>query len=166
MKSILSLILLFITFNVVSQNISLSEKYENDEFLVLYPKGWRVDTESAFHVLVLYPPSLGDEYETSVNFFVMGEEQAITDIEKYSRQAKGLLEIRADVQSSSVLDSKNGKCIRFDYKMDFYDSKLIGIQYRYIDDATVYSLSFSGEEKSYLFYKDVAEEVMKSFRFK
>lgn len=166
MKSILTFLLLFIAFNVVSQNISLSEKYENDQFLVNYPKGWRVDTESVFHVLVLYPPSLGDEYETSINFFVMEEEKVITDIEKYSRLAKGMLEIRTDVQSNTVLDSRNGKCIRFDYTMDFYGSKISGIQYRYIEGATVYSLSFSGEEKSYLFYKNVAEEVIKSFRFK
>lgn len=156
----------FITYNVLSQDIKLSEQYENDKFIVNYPKGWRVNTESALHVLVLYPPSIGDEYETSVNFFLMEEEKEITDFEEYLRQAKGLLEIRADVNTSTILDSKNGKCIRFDFTMDFYGSKLTGIQYRYINKAVVYSLSFSGEEKSYLFYKNVAEEVMKSFRFK
>jgi hypothetical protein len=166
MKSILTFLLLFITLNVVSQNIILSEKYENDEFLVNYPKGWRVNSESVSHVLVLYPPSLGDEYESSLNFFVIGEEKVITDVEKYSILAKRMLEIRGDVKSSNVLDSKNGKCIRFDYTMDFYGSKLIGIQYRYIDESIVYSLSFSGEEKSFSFYKNVAQEVMGSFRFK
>lgn len=166
MKSITAFLFLCITFNALSQNTALSEKYENNEFQVNYPKGWRVDTQSALHVLVLYPPSLGDGYETSVNFFEMGEETPITDIEKYSKQAQRMLEIRTDVQSNSILDSPNGRCIRYDYTMDFYDSKLSGIQYRYIKGAAVYSLSFSGEEKSYSFYKDVAEEVMKSFRFK
>jgi len=166
MKFTLTFLLFFITYNVLSQDIKLSEQYENDKFIVTYPKGWRVNTESALHVLVLYPPSSGDEYETSVNFFLMEEEKEITDFEEYLRQAKGLLEIRADVNTSTILDSKNGKCIRFDFTMDFYGSKLTGIQYRYINKAVVYSLSFSGEEKSYLFYKNVAEEVMKSFRFK
>ena len=166
MKFTLTFLLLFITFNVVSQDITLSEQYENDKFIVKYPKGWRVNTESALHVLVLYPPSIGDEYETSVNFFLMEEEKEITDFEAYLRQARGMFEIRADVNTSNILDSKNGKCIRFDFTMDFYGTKLTGIQYRYINKSLVYSLSFSGEEKSYLFYKNVAEEVMKSFRFK
>ena len=166
MKAILTFLLLCTCFNVLSQDISLTEKYENDQFLVNYPKGWRVYTESAFHVLVLYPPSVGDEYETSINFFVMEEEKAITKIEDYAKQARGLFEIRADVQSSAILDSANGKCIRFDFTMDFYKSYLSGIQFRYIDGATVYSISFSGEKKSYERYKNEAEEVMKSFQFK
>ncbi|WP_445716681.1 hypothetical protein [Flavobacterium sp.] len=166
MKSITTFIFLFISITHFSQSKNLSEKFENNEFKVHFPEGWRIDTESLFHTLVLYPPSIGDEYETSVNFFLIEEETPIIDLEAYSIQEQKMLAIRTDVQSNKIIDSQNGKCIRYEYTMDFYGSKLIGIQYRFIKGATVYSLSFSGEEKSYHYYKNIAEEVMKSFSFK
>lgn len=162
----LKLLFLFLPISIYSQSSTLSEKFENNVFQVNYPKGWRVHTQSALHELVLYPPSLGDEYETSINFFEMKEENPITDISKYAIKAKHRMQIRTDIQSSSILDSPNGKYIRYDFTMDFYGTKLTGIQFRFIKGTTVYSISFSGEDKSYANYKKVAEDVMASFRYK
>ncbi|HLN96078.1 MAG TPA: hypothetical protein VK183_10635 [Flavobacterium sp.] len=165
MKSLFCLLLLWGTA-CFAQSKNLSETYETDAFTVNYPKGWRVNTESAFHVLVLYPPSIGDSFETSINFFIMDEGEATANIDTYARREKGFMEIRTDVQRYQILESRNGKCVRFDYTMNLSGMRLTGIQYRFIKGPTVYSLSFSGEEKSFQFYKEVAEEVMMSFRFK
>jgi PsbP. len=171
MKIIIGLVFTALAFYGHSQNKMTNDftKFSKDNYSIQYPKSWRLDTSKLYGTsFILFSPLENDSDKFSENITLMIQSLAGQNIglEEYKQisevQTKNLLK-DGTIAESSIIKTGDNSYFKMVYTMTRGKQKLKDIGICYIKNDEAYLLTFSCESDKFEVYKNVADNIFKSF---
>jgi len=169
MKLLFAIILFFLTSYCVAQKEITKSTFSKDNFIIEYPKSWRIDTSRLMGTeFFLFAPleNQTDKFSENVNLIIQDLTGQNVNLETYkSLTDKQISEFtnKSKVFESLIKKAKNRDYFKVVYTITQGKSKLMITSICIIKNEKAYLLTFTTELERYELYKKTGEQILNSF---